>query len=452
MEETVRFRVLVDHEVKKLTLSTGIPSTVDELVTAVKVSFSIPTDISLQYKDEEFDDFFTLTSTNELKDKDTLKVVYVPLHLTLTLVPQESTPDASDVSSLCESVSVSGDSADTVILSPSPSERQSPWPAVFPIPTFSHNTELALRQGNEIYLRDGTPMTSPCVKSDILERLAEAMFTYTAYPNDAQRSAVAQALVEKHPCLKEPGSFNGTYAWQQSLKYKCGNYRTKRKALESPELLVNSLSHKSEDERKAAKNVKKPKRAEVNYLPSHPHGETDDMLENLRLHLIAACQRKDCARTINDMMARTYSWRRQEVVSKSPGVAEFKERWPALFDPFQINEEFRRCTAVPLESTFMSQLDKYTPKLLEVFSAKGGVIGQRIKNLLMQLIQEPSASALMKRDVTLRCLIEYMGESGEELISDYSGTAESIVHEDLRMRNVSIYICHEPNAVGIVIE
>lgn len=97
------------------------------MVRAVKESSrkSIATDISLQYKDEEFDDFYTLTSTNELKDKDTLKVVYVPLHLMLTLVPQESTPDASDVSSLCESVRLSGDSLDTVILSPSPFERQS---------------------------------------------------------------------------------------------------------------------------------------------------------------------------------------------------------------------------------------------------------------------------------------------------------------------------------------
>ncbi|KAG7518234.1 hypothetical protein JOB18_029396 [Solea senegalensis] len=84
-----------------------------------------------------------------------------------------------------------------------------------------------------------------------------------------------------------------------------------------------------------------------------------------------------------------------------------------------INEEFRRCTAIPLESTFMSQLDRYTPKLLELFSAKGGVTGQCIKNLLMELIQDPSTSAVKKRDVTLRCLIEYMGESGQELISDY---------------------------------
>ncbi len=45
-------------------------------------------------------------------------------------------------------------------------------------------------------------------------------------------------------------------------------------------------------------------------------------------------------------------------------------------DVLQINEEFRRCAAVPLESVFMSQLDKYTPKLLDLFGAKGGAVGQ----------------------------------------------------------------------------
>ena len=164
------------------------------------------------------------------------------------------------------------------------------------------------------------------------------MFEYTAYPNDAQRSAVAEALVAKHPCLKEPGSFNGIYGWQQSLKYKCGNYRTKRKALGSPEILINSLKSKTEDERKSAKNIKRPKKAEVNFLPPHPPGVTDNTLENLRTDLIAAIKKKDSVKSINDMMAMTYSWRRQEVVGQSPGVVEFKERWPALFDPFQVND------------------------------------------------------------------------------------------------------------------
>lgn len=123
-------------------------------------------------------------------------------------------------------------------------------------------------------------MTSPSVRSDILERLAEVVFSYTVYPNDGQRSEVAQALIEKHPCL--------------SLKYKCGNYRTKRIALGTPEVLINSLKHK--DDRKPAKNFNKPKKAEVNYLLAHPTGtETDDTLENVRLDLIAASKKKDSA-------------------------------------------------------------------------------------------------------------------------------------------------------------
>ncbi|KAF6730037.1 hypothetical protein FQA47_019710 [Oryzias melastigma] len=311
MEQLVRFRVLVNHEARKVTFSNGVPSTVAELVAAIKEQLSITTPITLHYKDKEFDDFFTLTSTEELKDKDTLKVVDEPMTVVLSVFPQQSTPDAADVMSSCEQESHSS-SSDTVILSPPPSERQSPWPAVFPIPVFSHNTELALRQGNEIYLREGTPLTSPRVKSDILERLAETI-----------------------------------------------------------------------------------------------------------LELITASKRKDNVKTINDMMAQTYSLRRQEVVAQSPMVPELKERWPALFDPFQINEEFRRCTAVPLEPKFMFELDRHSPKLMQIFSDKGGAVGQRIKNLMMELIQDSGVSSSKKRDVTLKCLTEYMGESVQDLITDF---------------------------------
>lgn len=103
-------RFHIDHEVKKPNLNSGIPSNVDELVAAVKENISIPTDIKLQYKDEDFDDFFTPTSTSELKDKDTLIVVQAPLSVILTAVPQEDTLEASYLSSLCESVNLSVDS------------------------------------------------------------------------------------------------------------------------------------------------------------------------------------------------------------------------------------------------------------------------------------------------------------------------------------------------------
>ncbi|XP_056248329.1 uncharacterized protein LOC130179403 [Seriola aureovittata] len=450
MQHAVRFRVIINHDIKKITFQNGLPSSVEDMMEVLKQAFSITTDIGLQYKDTDFDDFFTLTSTADLKDKDTLKVVHVPPGIIMTTVPQECKPDTSDMSSVDELLSL--DSQDSLIPSPPPTERQNLWPAIFPIPSFSYNTEMALRQGNEKFLKDGTPLTSPSVKSDILERLAEAMFSYTAYPNDPQRAAVAQALIEKHPCLREPGSFNGCYGWQQSLKYKCANYRSKLKAHGNPELLINTMKHKQEGDRKPAKNIKKPRKSEVNYLPPHPAGETDDSLETVRLELVAVSRTKDNAFMINDMMSRTYSCRRREVVGQSMQVAEFKERWPALFDPLQINEEFRRCNTVPLESTFTSQLDRYTPKFLELFSSKGGAVGQRIKSVLTELIKDPHVSVVKKRDVTLRCLIEYMGESVQELISDYYRTAEDKVHKDLKSQSMRIYVCQQPDAVGIIID
>ncbi|KAA8587585.1 hypothetical protein FQN60_016447 [Etheostoma spectabile] len=445
IQHAVRFRVIIDHDIRKITFQNGIPSSVEDLSKVLKQAFSITTDIGLQYKDADFDDFFTLTTTTDLKDKDTLKVVHVPPGIVIPTVPQERNPDTSDPSSA--DVPLSVDSQDAVIPSPPATERQSLWPAIFPIPSFSYTTEMALRQGNEKFLKDGTLLTSPCVKSDILERLAETMFSYTAYPNDPQRAAVARSLIEKHPCLREPGSHNGCYGWQQSLKYKCGNYRNKLKAHGKPELLINTLKHKQDGDRKPAKNIKKPRKSEVNYLPPHPVGETDDSLENTRLELIAANKTKSNGQMINDMMSRTYSCRRWEVVGQSIQVAEFKERWPALFDPFQINEEFRRCNTVPLESTFFAQLDRYTPKLLELFSSKGGAVGQRMKSVFVELIQDPCASVVKKRDVTLRCLVEYLGESVQDL-----RTAEDKVHQELRPQSMRIYVCHKPDAVGIVID
>lgn len=47
---------------------------------------------------------------------------------------------------------------------------------------------------------------------------------------------------------------------------------------------------------------------------------------------------------------------------------------------------------------------------------------------------------------------EYMGDSGQELISDYFAAAETTVHEDLKMKNMSIYVCREPDGAGILIE
>lgn len=103
-------------------------------------------------------------------------------------------------------------SANTAILSPNNSQERKPWPKEFIIPHFSVETEMVLERANEIYRKDGTVLTTPNVKSDILEKLAQSIYTYTAYPSTLQILSVAEALIKAHPCLKDRASFSGLYA------------------------------------------------------------------------------------------------------------------------------------------------------------------------------------------------------------------------------------------------
>ena len=77
---------------------------------------------------------------------------------------------------------------------------------------------MCLERAAEEYQKNGTLLNTSKVKANILEKLSETMYTYTAYSSGAQISDVAKALCTKYPFLKEPGSFSGFYGWQQSLK------------------------------------------------------------------------------------------------------------------------------------------------------------------------------------------------------------------------------------------
>ena len=64
------------------------------------------------------------------------------------------------------------------------------------------------------------------------------------------------------------------------MKWKMGNYRAKLRGrqLACPELEVNSLKRRSSNET--------GKKAEVNYLPPLPIGETEDTLEKERVDML----------------------------------------------------------------------------------------------------------------------------------------------------------------------
>lgn len=359
---SARLRVILQEEIRKLSLPSGVPATVEELKHIVQDTFAIEQDFSLQFQDQEFDgQFFTLLETNEVKDKDTIKVVLTSPVITLTFEDSlnakglqegfdsscaESSEDVRSSSSLPSSDTILLTSPETIVQSSPESTsslRSSSWPAQFEIPTFSFDTELILQAANEAYRKDGTLLSNPSVKPNILDKLADSIFVYTAYPSRAQREQVAEALVMKHPCLRDPVSSNGIYGWQNSLKYKVGNFRAKVKHLGLPELNVNCRKRKSAAGGPPTKSLKRAKKSEVNYLPPHPQGETDETLEKERIELLYEYKKRDNTKIINEKMAKTFSLRRNDVILNKPAVIDFKARWPALFELSQVCCAFELC-------------------------------------------------------------------------------------------------------------
>ncbi|KAK0147511.1 hypothetical protein N1851_013018 [Merluccius polli] len=158
--------ILNEDNIVRMELRNGIPNSLEKLIE--------------EYKDTDFGDVFVnLTSTNVIKDLTVIKVVQLDHDTTIiVLYPVDPT------------------------MSSSPSQ----WPKLFPNPPFSYDTECQLQRGNAEYTRSQSRLTL-CSKtlSDILERLAEKVYTYKAYPTDADFSDVADALTRMHPCLREHG-------------------------------------------------------------------------------------------------------------------------------------------------------------------------------------------------------------------------------------------------------
>ncbi|KAL4000600.1 KRAB domain-containing zinc finger protein [Sarotherodon galilaeus] len=287
MTSPLRLRIILgEDDARKLILPAGTPVSIEDLWHTVKTSFGLQQDIRLQYQDEDFgNEFMNMPDISEVKDKGTLKVIFLQS-------PQEEDARTSQ-SQATESVSISSaDTDDTEPISSSgssPSSRHWVWPSVFTVPQFS------------------------------------------SYPTDNDLTDVAEALVIKHPCLREQGSFNGCYGWKISLKYKMANLRTKLRGFGCTKVPINSIKNKSGDNRQAAFNVKKPKRAEVNYCPQHPKGETSESLEQERVAILSELTKRNNDSVVSAKMEKTFSYRRQEVLQGQPMVADFKSRWPALF-------------------------------------------------------------------------------------------------------------------------
>ncbi|KAI3361645.1 hypothetical protein L3Q82_002010 [Scortum barcoo] len=236
--------VLGEDNCVKLTFPSGIPDSVDSLKLEIQKQCGVEGEFRLQYMDNDFDQFMDLTSTADIQDKSTVKVI---------MSREQPTQSASH----CLSAPFHGtddSSADTDILSSSSSEsttstsslRCQGWPLSFPIPLFTYEVDMQLSVANQKFLAEGRRLRpNPKLKSDVLDALALEIIKYTPYPSSAQLDDVAEALIIKHPCLKEQGSVSGFYGWKISLKYKIGNYHTRLRGLGCPELSINSMKNRN---------------------------------------------------------------------------------------------------------------------------------------------------------------------------------------------------------------
>ncbi|KAG9280697.1 hypothetical protein AMEX_G3437 [Astyanax mexicanus] len=202
-------------------------------------------------------------------------------------------------------------------------------------------------------------------------------------------------------------------------------------------MICNAVKHKRPADQKSAKNVKKPRKAEVNYLPPYPAGEDEESQENERIELLTELKKRDNDTLIKEKMAKTFAHRRHEIINQTPSIEDVKTRWPALFKASHLQDEFHRITTVHLESKFMSKLDEYTPKLLALFHSKGGALGLRLKAILHKNMINMIIN--MTREVVIRCLMVYLGESTYQLLKEYEDADGDSVSQDLAVQKMKIY-------------
>uniref|UniRef100_A0A8C1HNB5 Uncharacterized protein n=1 Tax=Cyprinus carpio carpio TaxID=630221 RepID=A0A8C1HNB5_CYPCA len=302
-------RVVEADRARKVKLSAR-PASVSALIQILKDQLQLDLEFSLQYEDPDFNN--QLTSLDDINELPQKAVVHI--------LPMES----------------DGSTSSTEILSDvSNPERAKMWPrGDFPIPQFSYDVELRLRQGNDEFEKSGKGLKlTRDQKHDILEKLGSTMYDFKAYPDDKQIGKVAEALVTKHPCLKEPGSDTGWNGWKISLKFKMGNLRNKMRKIGCLEVAVNAgkRSQSRPENEPSHSKIKKPRRSEVNYLPNFPQGEDEASLETVRQEIAVEVQKTEKNTSlIHKNMEKTFALRRQNIVRGSPSVNEFLNLWPAL--------------------------------------------------------------------------------------------------------------------------
>nr|XP_054596629.1 uncharacterized protein LOC129163380 [Nothobranchius furzeri] len=124
----------------------------------------------------------------------------------------------------------------------------------------------------------------------------------------------------------------------------------------------------------------------------------------------------------------------------------------------QINAEFQRLVALPLEQKFFSQLDKYSTKLMTAIRSRGGSTREKISGLTQ--IFDQTEDVNKKRECVLKALVPFLGEDGNAFIKEYTDSHRAEMQKDLEDVTMAVYVIRSegdelqgpPEDIGIVIE
>nr|XP_024660496.1 uncharacterized protein LOC106676012 [Maylandia zebra] len=207
-------------------------------------------------------------------------------------------------------------------------------------------------------------------------------------------------------------------------------------------------------------NIKRPRRGEVNFLPSYPSGETRESLETRRLEMVEEFKKTSAERDIpliHQHMMPTFALRREEIVTTSPPVSELKDRWPALFHETQLYFEFHRITNQNLPHVFYAALDDYAPQLIGLYKKrKTGRVGERMEQLLLAYGKQDKNDIYATRTAVLASLPMYLKEDPSEIFktckeeNEFYEATIALVHVD--EEEVPGGVPFSPRQVFIVLE
>nr|XP_023657687.1 uncharacterized protein LOC111838687 isoform X2 [Paramormyrops kingsleyae]XP_023657688.1 uncharacterized protein LOC111838687 isoform X2 [Paramormyrops kingsleyae]XP_023657689.1 uncharacterized protein LOC111838687 isoform X2 [Paramormyrops kingsleyae]XP_023657691.1 uncharacterized protein LOC111838687 isoform X2 [Paramormyrops kingsleyae] len=441
-QQPMLIRVVETDRARKLKLSSR-PASVDALIKIIKEQLEIDLDFSLLYEDPDFDG--KLTSLADIEELPEKAVVHISLS-------EDSSSTAS--TDLLSDVSSPG--------------RLSRWPqGPFPVPTFAFDVELKLQHGNAEYERSNRHLKlTRDLKHDILEKLASTMYSFKAYPNDKEIAKAAEALVAKHPCLKEAGSETGWNGWKNSIKFKMGNYRTKMRRAGCQEVTVNAgkRSRSNPDNEPSHSNIKRPKRAEVNFLPNFPQGKDPSSLDQLRQAIVEEVKKAEKnLPLIRKLMETTFPLRRQTIVMSCPPVKELLDLWPALKMESELYAEFQRITNQNLPNTFYAELDRHLPRLMTLFRQKASKTGKTADALaeILRIHDEQEIHDIhTKRTTVLHALPVYLREDVSGFFRTCTDEADELELDGVEVALFTVISDHDttspvhyqPVKISVVIE